>query len=1707
MPQSLPFHVLVRHVIIHIGKNLATYLRACLVVLVWLACLPYVIRQVWRLLFWFSDGGWPSNHSKLESFRNSTSIKALEVARELELATLPANGTSPVTPFQVAPTTSASISGLVEKLVGFLMPISHTLNISGSDPLAAGLFKSLYYGLGIQSVVIPENQSDNVNITLSLMKLNPPSSPSLLSEVSFLRNFTRHAAVNDALIYIAEGYIITILVVVCFILIFLIREWVVQQQPGINMGAGFNAEFAAGGLVRDPQPVADIRPRRNARADRVREDDEDQEDQEPPRERPMARPRRRNNQLGQIGQAEERHQQERQNDPDHGPASPSQEDVGGPSTPGRPSPPRDALGPAAQIHRRLEEEPRHTEEFLAIWRRADSDPEKVLRIIEDEDKSDDMRYWVNAMNVLQNPLPRDDGLPLPRSSEGDPVSESELYKTSHPATKDRAAHTENEGSSASSESWVDIRQPGDMLPLPARNISGRSDINDVENIEDSVFRKGKGKATDDIPEQSHPPKALQSLTNLPLNNSMAESSWNDLTFASSSSRPRAVSDGPRRKENISPLANNNWSFSNLPDEDNQTDQAAIHVNTKLKSLEDTDDESDSDLVPLNSMLGLDLQTEQATLYAPPDVSNDNEHGPFNYRPPPRAMTGAELDKIELGPVTIKGQDGVTRTYEHGRDLFPANPVESDSENEAEEQNEGPQTNPFRPNTPLPEIREPLLPLNAEVPPAEPQGHPIVPPAAPQGFLGQVADFLWGGVGEDHLDEQGENDERIVQNIADEAPFVPVAHQNLFDEPEVQFPEQDHEVIEAAIAAGIDPNDQDAIDDAEDFEGIMELVGMRGPIFSLVQNALFSAFLLALTVAFGVWIPYNIGRISLLGLANPGSTLKFPLRVIYNFAAFLQDLSLSVLGMISYIIVTICSWTIGLFYSAANGDTARGLGSAAMQLSQNSAGRIMNGTVHSLVHIADSEIFAFSAASHESLITLKTSTIDSVAGLGASVIYLFTGDYRITLVGVQSAAVDLLAYVWRLLASIPSVLARPDSWVISLEVPKRAVPLDLELSVWSGWDRFWAIFGGYSALFILGAIYVKKGSRFSTNQQGREWEATVIDLLNQAGGVIKVILIISIEMLVFPLYCGLLLDGALLPLFDNATIMSRILFTLKSPFTSLFVHWFVGTCYMFHFALFVSMCRKIMRKGVLYFIRDPDDPTFHPVRDVLERNVATQLRKIMFSALVYGALVVVCLGGVVWGLAFAFKGVLPIHWSSNEPVLEFPIDLLFYNFLMPMAVRFFKPSDGLHSMYRWWFRQCARMLRLTWFMFDEHKIDEEGYHVRRSWTGLLRGVKGDPSHPVTTKDLYEPFNNDPQLEAYFRFDGKYVRAPASDQVRIPKGVKIFMEVDSSNKRVDGKTDRSNGVHGKNSDLYKQVYIPPHFRFRIFLFILSIWLFAATTGVGITIVPLVFGRHIFGKLIPPYVRKNDVYAFSIGIYILGSLLYCILNLRNFVTYLRTALAINAETPHNVLRRATKIAARVASIAWTYSAFLFILPTLFAFLVEFYFIVPLHTYFSADEPHIVHFVQSWTLGLLYVKLTTRLILWHENSRPAQSLRAITRNGYLNPDAKLATRSFILPSVLALSTALAGPWLLAKTVAVTALRHRVEKHFLVYRYAYPVCLGLACVGVSAWRVLGMLRKWRMMIRDEVYLIGERLHNFGDRKVVSASPGVSGVGVRRLDT
>lgn len=457
--------------------------------------------------------------------------------------------------------------------------------------------------------------------------------------------------------------------------------------------------------------------------------------------------------------------------------------------------------------------------------------------------------------------------------------------------------------------------------------------------------------------------------------------------------------------------------------------------------------------------------------------------------------------------------------------------------------------------------------------------------------------------------------------------------------------------------------------------------------------------------------------------------------------------------------------------------------------------------------------------------------------------------------------------------------------------------------------------------------------------------------------------------------------------------------------------------------------------------------------------------------------------------YTFEGVLPIYWSSNEPVLEFPVDLLFYNFLMPLAVKFLRPSIGLHALYAWWFRKCARMLRLSWFLFGEQRRDEEGYYVRRTWSAfLLRRSPGLGEAVIVQKD--QPPPEDGKVDVYFVRDGRLVRTPGSDQVRVPKGQKAFVEVPESDDMADAEQNRSENSDNERLKSYTKVYIPPWFRVRIGLFVFLTWIFAAITGVGITIIPLVFGRMIFSALFPNHLRMNDVYAFAIGVYILGGIFYSACYYEKGIIRAKRLLRVHCGSLTRALHETYGFVLNLGKLLYSFTAFAFILPGLFAFLFELYIIIPLHTYFAADEKHVIHLVHDWTLGVLYVKIVSRFILGYSHSRPARALRAIIRNGWLKPDIGLATRFFILPAIVLMGTAILGPLPLAWLALRLHLDEMTGLHQTqIYRYSYPATLA-ACFGMVILYLFAMVvKRWRQSIRDEVYLVGERLHNLGETR------------------
>ncbi|KAK4202166.1 hypothetical protein QBC40DRAFT_46104 [Triangularia verruculosa] len=1664
MPKALPWHVFASHMAKYILANMLLWMRASLVVLVWLGALPYLMRSVWRLLFWFSDDGMAAF---LFRQRQHGRHQAAQLASGLGTTPNPARS-----PFGDNTTLATNL----------LLPGAACIAKS-----ASGTAQLLFRASDTSAAVATEAASISTR------------NNSLLSGVGFLRNLTRHPWLNNKIIEIIEGQIVTILVIVCFILIILVRDYVVQQQPEINMRAAFaDAENA-------PLPAAPQEP--PARAEAVPLDEEQQRDDPAQWEDIQGRWNGRGNAeqpvhlalevrhqmaLAQL-QAHERrvqrqmveaeaHDQVRYADDQYAavPEVRNSHEAASATTPGirppflPPSDELDAFLPTGDVN-----DPRNRplHDFLAIYQRAKGDPRRILEIARDQGAEERLDYWLALTRSL---------LDRQNRALADVEDNSDGSST--------AANTPASSTDARFESQESPLSGGLRPPIQTVDRTPRSaGDGDTESQRE---KKGKG-----ILEEG----------------SDSERSGGDSSqrHLSSPLRPRANTDGPKISDTIHPLANNSWSFQALMEQEADStlnDHQGFESTSSGHSTFGSPEQPASRQIVSPTFSGrLDFTrptfTEAAfdidqTPHSTPPVSNRADH------------------EMEMGYLTSahESSTGLLDVTSGAEDAQPDNAPGLASQPTGEGFDvQGEQQTPDAP----------------------------APRPQPVGIVDRLADFMWRDVADidpaelvavDPLEFEVEDGHLADDEVEDEAPEVP---------------ERDREAVEAAVAAGLDP---EAIEDAEDLEGILELLGMRGPITSLVQNAIFCSFLVSITVFLGIVVPYNIGRVTVWMVANPIR----PARILFGLCMLVQDFGIVLFGSA----VWFGAETLLLLATVLKAFGPNALGAVADLLTTTSfmswsamlsaINRVGNSFVAEFTYISGTEIQNFSAISHEALLKLKGHIGLGFTALLAAAEYLFSGNYEEKSLEVAYYVGRLSAITLEALKQLPGVVTNPNSWVVNLSLPDSTAPaFNSALAQWSGTDRFWAIVAGYVAISVMAGLYLRRGSPLFTGPTGQDWEASIIDGLNQASGVMKVILIIGIEMLVFPLYCGLLLDLALLPLFAGATVKSRLIFTMNYPVTSIFVHWFVGTGYMFHFALFVSMCRKIMRKGVLYFIRDPDDPEFHPVRDVLERSVTTQLRKILFSALVYGALVMVCLGGVVWGLALSVSNVLPIHYSSNEPVLEFPIDLLFYNFVMPLAVRYFKPSDGLHAMYTWWFRKCARGLRVTWFLFGERRIDEEGELVLKSdspdsglpwWRKLFLELEGDQVRATRWTNLFEPSPEKPtvmrteealQLNIAKEIlvesgqlvpDGRYVRAPCSDQVKIPKGRRVFLTVNQDNKR----SDISLPTDLYNSEEFQFVYVPPHFRLRVFLFITFIWVFAAVTGVSFTILPLVFGRWMFRSLLPNHIHTNDIYAFSIGIYILGSAAYTAFHARAIyhATHEWASSFARIVLDGEAVQPVVDAGKRIASIIYAYFFFYIVFPLMVASLMELYALMPLHEVMygallkrgdGAFEPvqgikpgvelnakHTVRVIQGWTIGLLYLKLSTRIITaWFPGTRIAAAVMAIFRHGWLHPDVAVLTRAFIIPGLILWSSAVISPLLLARfSVAYglgetilrspdgvpiaeyDELRHAYK--VLIYRLSYPAMAVLVVCAVGIWSMFGVFRRWNMRIRDEAYLIGERLHNFG---------------------
>ncbi|KAJ3340320.1 hypothetical protein HDU93_007161 [Gonapodya sp. JEL0774] len=646
--------------------------------------------------------------------------------------------------------------------------------------------------------------------------------------------------------------------------------------------------------------------------------------------------------------------------------------------------------------------------------------------------------------------------------------------------------------------------------------------------------------------------------------------------------------------------------------------------------------------------------------------------------------------------------------------------------------------------------------------------------------------------------------------------------------------------------------------------LLDLLGVRGPISMLLQNATVVLAVVAAVVGGGVWWPFSVGRVTyFVGYLLMGPVRAVGargLREVWKAGGKWSRYTYHFLDNAGLVDGASAVWRVAKEQTGSSLEVL--WGNVATNPFVRRAITVMN-----LVAQRTDEVLR--PAVEALLVNVKTLAVPVSRWADGAALAASNATMNATLSEVSTASLTSVNQTELSSAFGPQIFSSSDE----VRDP------------WTTEDKLRHAALGYAVLLVFGAYYGWQTGAFA-HPYARTARRLVGRSAKYLAVSIKVTVFIFIELVIFPLMCGVLIDVCTLPIFGvAATVSSRLTFHFAHPWTSSFLHWLAGTTYMFQFALYVGTVKEIVRDGVMWFIRDPNDPHFHPMMDIVERPVIVQLRKLAVSAFMYSVMVIGGVGGYVYGTRWLDRVFVekfgdgpwrmwPLKWELSETISEFPIELLTFHLLFPAMLRITQPRYWFDLALRKWFEWTAKRLRLTSFLFggthpdeesdgeEEATIDEveeledEAPAEGNDATDVVdkvneeqsNGVQSSEEEPVATNssDATSTQTTPHELLAAGtvprRREFRYMRVPNRDYVEVIRGQRMLVPW----REGEPLRGRDTETPEETAANWCLVYVPAAFKFRIYLLLIWQWL-SAVTFLGLLInLPLTTGRAIFKRL---------------------------------------------------------------------------------------------------------------------------------------------------------------------------------------------------------------------------------------------------------------------
>ncbi|KAI5938835.1 E3 ubiquitin-protein ligase MARCHF6 isoform X2 [Manis javanica] len=502
-------------------------------------------------------------------------------------------------------------------------------------------------------------------------------------------------------------------------------------------------------------------------------------------------------------------------------------------------------------------------------------------------------------------------------------------------------------------------------------------------------------------------------------------------------------------------------------------------------------------------------------------------------------------------------------------------------------------------------------------------------------------------------------------------------------------------------------------------------------------------------------------------------------------------------------------------------------------------------------------------------------------------------------------------------------------------------------------------------------------------------------------VVKVSLLVVVEIGVFPLICGWWLDICSLEMFD-ATLKDRELSFQSAPGTTMFLHWLVGMVYVFYFASFILLLREVLRPGVLWFLRNLNDPDFNPVQEMIHLPIYRHLRRFILSVIVFGSIVLLML----WLPIRIIKSLLPhflpynVMLYSDAPVSELSLELLLLQVVLPALLEQGHTRQWLKGLVRAWTVTAGYLLDLHSYLLGDQ---EENENSANQQVNNNQHARNNNAIPVVGEGLH-----------------------AAHQAILQQGGPVGFQP------------------------YRR---PLNFPLRIFLLIVFMCITLLIASLICLTLPVFAGRWLM-SFWTGTAKIHELYTAACGLYVCWLTIRAVTVLVAWMPQGRRVIFQKVKEWSLMIMKTLIVAILLAGVV----------PLLLGLLFELVIVAPLRV--PLDQTPLFYPWQDWALGVLHAKIIAAITLMGPQWWLKTVIEQVYANGIRNIDLHYIIRKLAAPVISVLLLSLCVPYVVASGVVpllgVTAeMQNLVHRRIYPFLLMVVVLMGILSFQVRQFKRL----------------------------------------------